>query len=69
MTTGGGISKVFIGMILLPIVGNTGKHMSAVGMSVKDRLEWGLGLVVGFSIVSVLHMTSTVHLHTVPYVI
>lgn len=50
VTTGGGISKVFIGMILLPIVGNTAKHTSAVGMSAKDRLVWGLDIVVGSSL-------------------
>lgn len=46
----GGISKEFIGLILLPIVGNAAEHVTAVTVSVKDKLTLSLGVAVGSSI-------------------
>jgi Ca2+:H+ antiporter len=45
-----GISKEFVGMILLPIVGNAAEHLTAVTVSVKDKLTLSLGVAVGSSI-------------------
>ncbi|KIY72360.1 calcium/proton exchanger [Cylindrobasidium torrendii FP15055 ss-10] len=45
-----GISKEFVGMILLPIVGNAAEHATAVMVSVKDKLNLSLGVAVGSSI-------------------
>jgi calcium/proton exchanger cax len=53
MTDGGGISKEFVGIILLPIAGNAAEHVTAVTVSVKDKLSLSLGVAVGSSIVSV----------------
>ncbi|KAG6330748.1 hypothetical protein ID866_8341 [Astraeus odoratus] len=50
MTSGGGISKEFVGVILLPIVGNAAEHVTAVTVSVKDKLTLSLGVAVGSSI-------------------
>ena len=52
LTSGGGITKEFIGLILLPIVGNAAEHATAVTVSVKDKLTLSLGVAVGSSIVS-----------------
>lgn len=52
MTNSGGISKEFVGVILLPIVGNAAEHATAVTVSVKDKLNLSLGVAVGSSIVS-----------------
>ncbi|KAG6823064.1 hypothetical protein H0H92_011533 [Tricholoma furcatifolium] len=52
MTSGGGISKEFVGMILLPIVGNAAEHVTAVTVAVKDKLNLSIGVAVGSSIVS-----------------
>ena len=52
LASGGGISKEFIGLILLPIVGNAAEHVTAVTVSVKDKLTLSLGVAVGSSIVS-----------------
>jgi Ca2+:H+ antiporter len=52
MTNGGGISKEFVGIILLPIAGNAAEHVTAVTVSVKDKLSLSLGVAVGSSIVS-----------------
>lgn len=54
LASGGGITKEFIGLILLPIVGNAAEHATAVTVSVKDKLTLSLGVAVGSSIVSFL---------------
>ncbi|KAG5650088.1 hypothetical protein H0H81_000833 [Sphagnurus paluster] len=51
LTEGGHISKEFVGIILLPIVGNAAEHVTAVTVSVKDKLTLSLGVAVGSSIV------------------
>jgi Ca2+:H+ antiporter len=50
LTSKGGISKEFVGLILLPIVGNAAEHVTAVTVSVKDKLNLSLGVAVGSSI-------------------
>ena len=52
MTNNSAISKEFVGVILLPIVGNAAEHVTAVTVSVKDKLNLSLGVAVGSSIVS-----------------
>ena len=73
LTDNGNISKEFVGVILLPIVGNAAgtsfllaigsrvspnlllcltEHVTAVTVSVKDKLTLSLGVAVGSSIVS-----------------
>ncbi|RDB26284.1 Ca(2+)/H(+) antiporter [Hypsizygus marmoreus] len=50
LTDTGRISKEFVGIILLPIVGNAAEHATAVTVSVKDKLQLSLGVAVGSSI-------------------
>ncbi|CAA7267140.1 unnamed protein product [Cyclocybe aegerita] len=50
LTDTGHISREFVGMILLPIVGNAAEHATAVTVSVKDKLNLSLGVAVGSSI-------------------
>ncbi|KAI0303725.1 calcium/proton exchanger [Multifurca ochricompacta] len=50
LTAGGHISKEFVGLILLPIVGNAAEHVTAVTVSVKNKLTLSLGVAVGSSI-------------------
>ncbi|KAI0028865.1 calcium/proton exchanger [Vararia minispora EC-137] len=50
LTESGSISKEFVGLILLPIVGNAAEHVTAVTVSVKDKLTLSLGVAVGSSI-------------------
>ncbi|KAI0822456.1 calcium/proton exchanger [Trametes gibbosa] len=47
---GGHINREFIGLILLPIVGNAAEHVTAVTVSVEDKLTLSLGVAVGSSI-------------------
>jgi len=50
LTDSGRISKEFVGVILLPIVGNAAEHVTAVTVSVKDKLTLSLAVAVGSSI-------------------
>ncbi|KAH0543029.1 hypothetical protein FGG08_002637 [Glutinoglossum americanum] len=45
----GNISKNFIGLILLPIVGNAGEHATAITVAVKDKMDLSIGVAVGSS--------------------
>ncbi|KAL9109539.1 MAG: hypothetical protein Q9227_005875 [Pyrenula ochraceoflavens] len=46
---GGGISKTFVGLILLPIVGNAAEHATSVTVAVKDKMDLAIGVAVGSS--------------------
>ncbi|KAJ6571482.1 Sodium/calcium exchanger protein-domain-containing protein [Mycena capillaripes] len=50
LTASGVISKEFVGIILLPIVGNAAEHVSAISVSVKDKLTLSMSVAVGSSI-------------------
>jgi len=41
------ISKSFVGIILLPIVGNAVEHITAVKVALKDKMELAMGVAVG----------------------
>ncbi|KIV86922.1 calcium/proton exchanger [Exophiala sideris] len=49
ITCGGGISKNFVGLILLPIVGNAAEHTTAVTVAIKDKMDLAIGVAVGSS--------------------
>jgi len=44
-----GLPKAFIGMILLPIVGNAAEHTTAVTAAYKGKMDLALGVAVGSS--------------------
>lgn len=49
LTDGGAVSKVFVGLILLPIVGNAAEHATAVTVAIKDKMDLSIGVAVGSS--------------------
>merc|ERR1712048_1010472 len=49
MTEGGHLSEHFIGIILLPIVGNACEHAAAVRFAVQDKLGLSVSIAVGSS--------------------
>lgn len=51
------ISKTFIGLILLPIVGNAAEHVTAVVVSWKDKMNLALGVAIGSSLQIALFVT------------
>lgn len=51
------ISKTFIGLILLPIVGNAAEHVTAVMVSMKDKMDLAIGVAIGSSLQIALLIT------------
>ncbi|OGM46313.1 sodium/calcium transporter [Aspergillus bombycis] len=49
ITDRGGVSKTFVGLILLPIVGNAAEHATAVTVACKDKMDLAIGVAVGSS--------------------
>lgn len=43
------LSKTFVGLILLPIVGNAAEHATAVTVAMKDKMDLAIGVAVGSS--------------------
>ncbi len=50
MTEAAGISQMFVGIILIPIVGNAAEHTTAVIMALKNKLDISLEIAVGSSL-------------------
>lgn len=51
------ISKTFIGLILLPIVGNAAEHVTAVVVAFKDKMNLAMGVAIGSSMQIALLVT------------
>jgi Ca2+:H+ antiporter len=49
VTAGGKVSEEFVGLILLPIVGNAAEHATAVTVAIKDKMDLAIGVAVGSS--------------------
>lgn len=44
-----GLSEFFIGLIIIPIIGNAAEHSSAVMMAIKNKLDVSIEIAVGSS--------------------
>ncbi len=45
-----GVSPFFVGIVLVPLVGNAAEHMAAVAFALKDRIDLSVEIAVGSSI-------------------
>lgn len=54
------LSEAFIGLILLPIIGNAAEHVTAVTVAAKNKLDLSLGVSLGSSIQIALFITPVV---------
>ncbi|EGW30898.1 uncharacterized protein SPAPADRAFT_62809 [Spathaspora passalidarum NRRL Y-27907] len=45
-----GLSKTFIGLIVIPIVGNAAEHVTAIIVAMKDKMDLAIGVAVGSSL-------------------
>lgn len=52
-----GMSKTFIGLVLIPIVGNAAEHVTAVVVSFKDKMDLAIGVAIGSSLQIALFVT------------
>jgi Ca2+:H+ antiporter len=50
VTSSGNISTTFIGLVLLPIVGNAAEHATAVMVAIKDKMNLSTNIALGSSI-------------------
>ncbi len=44
-----GLTELFVGVIVVPIIGNAAEHLVAVEMALKNRMELALGIALGSS--------------------
>lgn len=55
-----GISETFVGLILLPIVGNAAEHVTAVTVAMKNKMDLAIGVAIGSSIQIAMFVTPLV---------
>jgi Ca2+:H+ antiporter len=51
------ISKTFVGLVLLPIVGNAAEHVTAIVVALKDKMDLAMGVAIGSSMQIALLVT------------
>ncbi|KAK5074824.1 Vacuolar membrane antiporter with Ca2+/H+ and K+/H+ exchange [Lithohypha guttulata] len=51
------ISKTFIGLILIPIVGNAAEHVTAVIVAYKNKMDLAIGVAIGSSLQIAIFVT------------
>lgn len=54
------VGEVFIGLIILPIVGNAAEHVTAITVAMKNKMDLAIGVAVGSSIQIALFITPLV---------
>ncbi len=60
VANGSGLSEAFIGLILLPIVGNAAEHVTAVTVAIKNKMDLAIGVALGSSIQIAIFVTPLV---------
>lgn len=60
MVESSGISQAFIGLIILPIVGNAAEHVTAVTVAMKNKMDLAIGIAVGSSIQIAIFITPVI---------
>lgn len=51
------VGEIFIGLIILPIVGNAAEHVTAITVAMKNKMDLAIGVAVGSSIQIALFVT------------
>ncbi len=54
MADSAGLSKTFVGIILVPIIGNAAEHSSAIIMAVKNKMNAAIEIALGSSLQIIL---------------
>lgn len=54
MTQSLGLSEFFVGIILIPIIGNAAEHSTAVVMALKDKMDVAVEIAIGSSLQIIL---------------
>ena len=53
------INRTFIGLVVLPVVGNVAEHISAIIAASKNKLDLAIGVALGSSLQIALFVTPT----------
>jgi len=57
MTEAIGLSQLFVGIILVPIIGNAAEHMTAIIMASKNKMDIAIEIAIGSSLQIILFVT------------
>ncbi|KAI8866469.1 calcium/proton exchanger [Ramicandelaber brevisporus] len=57
LSTAWNLNKKFVGLILLPLVGNAAEHLTAITCAIKDKMGIVIGVAIGSSIQIALFVT------------
>lgn len=57
LVSSSGVSQTFIGLIILPIVGNAAEHVTAVTVAYKNKMDLAINIALGSSIQIALFVT------------
>ena len=49
-----GLSEFFVGIILIPIIGNAAEHSTAIVMAMKDKMDVSVEIAIGSSLQIIL---------------
>ena len=60
LVSNSGLSQAFVGLIILPIVGNAAEHVTAVTMASKNKMDLAINVALGSSIQIALFVTPVV---------
>lgn len=52
-----GMSRTFIGLVLIPIVGNAAEHVTAIVVAYKNKMDLAIGVAIGSSLQIALFVT------------
>jgi Ca2+:H+ antiporter len=55
-----GVSPAFVGLIILPIIGNAAEHVTAVTVAAKNKMDLAIGVALGSSIQIALFITPVI---------
>ncbi len=50
MTNAVNVTKIFVGLIVIPIVGNAAEHSTAIMMAMKNKMDISIEIAVGSSL-------------------
>lgn len=57
MTDSLGLSSFFVGIILIPIIGNAAEHTTAITMALKNKMDVAVEIAIGSSLQIILFVT------------
>lgn len=61
-----GLSEFFLGIILIPLVGNVAEHLVAMQVALKDKMDLSLSIAIGSSIQIALFVAPMLVLLSIP---